>query len=81
MPLRVPRAGSATAWGGTEPLEYEFDFDDDGKPENVGSASTARHTYARPGTYKVRITVRNLSWGTKRSEVLDVPVGAKGAAE
>jgi PKD repeat protein len=51
-----------------QPLEYDFDFDDDGKPEVTGTASTARHTFARPGRYKVHVTVRNPAWGTKASE-------------
>jgi NADH-quinone oxidoreductase subunit L len=51
-----------------QPLEYEFDFDDDGKPDVTGTSSEAHHTYARPGTYKLRITVRNPAWGTKNTE-------------
>jgi NADH-quinone oxidoreductase subunit L len=63
------------AHGSQQPLEYEFDFDDDGKPEVTGTSSEAHHTYARPGKYKLRITVRNLAWGTQRTEVqrLEVP--------
>jgi hypothetical protein len=57
-----------------QPLEYEFDFDDDGKPEVTGTASTARHTYARAGSYKLRITVRNPAWDTKRTEVQRIEV-------
>jgi NADH-quinone oxidoreductase subunit L len=57
-----------------QPLEYEFDFDDDGRPEVVGTSSEARHTYARPGSYKLRITVTNPAWGTRRSEVTRVEV-------
>jgi hypothetical protein len=56
------------------PLEYEFDFDDDGKPEVTGTASTARHTYARPGKYKIRVTVRNPAWETKRTQITRVEV-------
>jgi NADH-quinone oxidoreductase subunit L len=56
------------------PLEYEFDFDDDGKPEVTGTASTARHTYARPGHYKVRVTTRNPAWATKRTHVQRIEV-------
>src|SRR5450432_3641439 len=51
-----------------QPLEYEFDFDDDGKPEVVGTSAQAHHTYARPGRYRLVITVRNPAWGTKRTE-------------
>jgi NADH-quinone oxidoreductase subunit L len=51
-----------------QPLEYSFDFDDDGKPEVTGTASSAHHTYARPGSYKLRVTVKNLAWGTTTSE-------------
>jgi len=57
-----------------QPLEYEFDFDDDGKPEVTGTVSTAHHTYARPGSYKLRITVRNPAWGTSQSETHRVEV-------
>jgi NADH-quinone oxidoreductase subunit L len=57
-----------------QPLEYEFDFDDDGKAEVSGTSSSARHTYARPGSYKVRITVSSPAWGTKRSEVRRIEV-------
>jgi NADH-quinone oxidoreductase subunit L len=56
------------------PLEYEFDFDNDGKPEVTGTAPTAHHTYARPGSYKVRVTVRNPAWATKRSQVQRIEV-------
>jgi NADH-quinone oxidoreductase subunit L len=57
-----------------QPLNYEFDFDDDGKPEVTGTSSTARHTYARPGSYKLRITVSNPAWDTKRTEVQRIEV-------
>ena len=57
------------------PLEYEFDFDDDGKPEITGTSSTARHTYARAGIYKLVITVRNPAWSTKRKQNLRIEVG------
>ncbi|HEY2731340.1 MAG TPA: NADH-quinone oxidoreductase subunit L [Polyangia bacterium] len=57
-----------------QPLEYEFDFDDDGKPEVVGASPEAHHTYARPGSYKLRITVRSPAWGTKRTEVQRIEV-------
>jgi NADH-quinone oxidoreductase subunit L len=57
-----------------QPLEYEFDFDDDGKPEVTGLAAQAHHTYARPGAYTLRITVRNPAWGTKRTEVARIEV-------
>jgi NADH-quinone oxidoreductase subunit L len=57
-----------------QPLEYEFDFDDDGRPEVVGTSSQAHHSYARPGSYKLRITVRNPAWGTKRTEVTRIEV-------
>jgi len=40
----------------------------------VGTASQAHHTYARPGSYKLRITVRNPAWGTSRVEVQRIEV-------
>jgi NADH-quinone oxidoreductase subunit L len=57
-----------------QPLEYEFDFDDDGKPEVTGTSSEAHHTYARPGRYKLRITVKNPAWGTKNTETTQIEV-------
>jgi NADH-quinone oxidoreductase subunit L len=57
-----------------QPLEYEFDFDDDGRPEVTGTLAEAHHTYARPGSYKLRLTVRNPAWGTKRTEVTRIEV-------
>jgi NADH-quinone oxidoreductase subunit L len=57
-----------------QPLTYEFDFDDDGKPEVTGTSSEARHTYARPGSYKLKITVTNPAWGTTQSEVERIEV-------
>ena len=62
------------AHGPQQPLEYEFDFDDDGRPEVTGTSPEARHTYARPGDYKLRITVTNPAWGTRRSEVRRIEV-------
>ncbi len=58
-----------------QPLEYSFDFDDDGKPEVTGTSSQAHHSYARPGSYKLHITVRNPAWGTSDSEThrIEVP--------
>jgi NADH-quinone oxidoreductase subunit L len=79
--LRIASTGLAVevdarrgAKASQQPLEYEFDFDDDGKPEIVGTASQARHTYARPGSYKLRITVKNPAWGTSRTEVARIEV-------
>jgi len=65
------RKGSKTS---QQPLEYEFDFDDDGKPEVTGASSLAHHTYARPGNYKLRITASNPGWGTKNTNVYRVEV-------
>jgi NADH-quinone oxidoreductase subunit L len=58
-----------------QPLQYEFDFDDDGKPDVTGTSSEAHFTYARPGRYDVQVTVRNLAWGTKNhdSQHVEVP--------
>src|SRR4029079_12795829 len=56
------------------PLEYELDLDDDGKPEVTGTSSSARHTYGRPGSYKLRVTATNPAWGTKREQVTRIEV-------
>jgi NADH-quinone oxidoreductase subunit L len=57
------RAGKPSA----RPLEYAFDFEDDGKPEVKGAAATAHHDYPKPGTYTLRVTVRDARWGTTDS--------------
>ncbi len=46
------------------PLEYAFDFDD-GKPEVKSASPTAHHDYRKPGSYTVRVEVRDKRWGTK----------------
>ena len=48
----------------TRPLEYEFDFGD-GRPHVKGMSPEARHDYDRPGSYTVRVTVRDTRWGTE----------------
>ncbi len=47
--------------------EYAFDFDDDGKPEVTGAEPAAHHVYPHPGSYTVRVQVKDPSWGTSRT--------------
>jgi NADH-quinone oxidoreductase subunit L len=54
------RNGRASA----RPLDYAFDFDDDGKPEATGATPTASHVYAQPGQHTIRVTVTDPRWGT-----------------
>jgi len=49
------------------PVEYSFDFDDDGKPEVTGASPSASHVYGRPGRYTIRVVVRDTRWGTTDS--------------
>jgi NADH-quinone oxidoreductase subunit L len=49
------------------PLEYSFDFGDDQKAAAPGAATSARHVYARPGRYTVRVEVKDPRWGTSSS--------------
>jgi PKD domain len=60
---------------GSHPLEYSFDFDGDGKPEVEGAAPSARHDYPRPGTYTVRVRVKDTRWGTSNAleQKVEVP--------
>ncbi len=55
-------------------LDYSFDFDDDGKPEVTGVASGAHHVYPQPGTYTVRVKVKDPSWGTSSTLTQKVEV-------
>ena len=48
----------------TRPLEYGFDFDDDGKTDVTGSTPSAHHVYPHPGQYTIRVRVRDPRWGT-----------------
>jgi hypothetical protein len=48
----------------SRPLEYSFDFDDGGKVESTGAGPTAHHTYTHPGTYTIRVDVKDPRWGT-----------------
>jgi NADH-quinone oxidoreductase subunit L len=48
------------------PLEYTFDFDDDGRSEITGTAAEAHHHYPKPGTYTVRVEIKDPRWGTHR---------------
>jgi PKD repeat protein len=61
-----PAYGDAGAAGrsGVRPLEYSFDFDDDGKPEVTGASTSASHVYPRAGRYTIRVDVKDGRWGT-----------------
>jgi NADH-quinone oxidoreductase subunit L len=48
-------------------LEYSFDFNDDGRPEVTGTEPSAHHDYGKPGTYTIRVDVRDPRWGTHSS--------------
>ena len=50
-----------------QPLQYSFDFGDDGKPAAPGATPAAHHTYARPGAYTIRVEVKDPRWGTSAS--------------
>jgi NADH-quinone oxidoreductase subunit L len=54
------RAGRAP----TRPLEYAFDFGD-GRPVVKGTTAEQRHEYDRPGSYTIRVTVKDPRWGTE----------------
>ena len=51
----------------SESLEYSYDFDDGGKPEAAATAPTAHHNYARPGSYTIRVDVKDTHWNTSSS--------------
>jgi PKD repeat protein len=50
--------------GPTRALEYAFDFGD-GRPIVKGAGAEQRHDYDRPGTYTIRVTVRDQRWDTE----------------
>ncbi len=55
------RRGSKPA---TRPLDYTFNFGDDGKRQVTGAAPAAHHVYPQAGKYTVRVEVKDPSWGT-----------------
>ncbi|HXU60071.1 MAG TPA: NADH-quinone oxidoreductase subunit L [Polyangia bacterium] len=55
-------------------LEYSFDFNDDGRPEVTGTEPSAHHDYGKPGTYTIRVDVRDPRWGTHSSVKREVHV-------
>ncbi|MBC8133062.1 MAG: NADH-quinone oxidoreductase subunit L [Deltaproteobacteria bacterium] len=55
------RAGKTSPRG----LTYAFDFDDDGRPEVVGTKADARYTYDKVGTHTIRVTVTDPRWHTE----------------
>ena len=57
------RGGHAT----TRSLEYDYDFDDDGKAEIIKGAAVAKHNYPRPGVYTVEVKVHDPRWGTSNT--------------
>ena len=52
---------------GSDSLEYSYDFDDGGKAEAPGAAPTAHHNYSRPGSYTIRVDVKDTHWNTSSS--------------
>ena len=57
-------ARRASARASTRPLEYVFDFGD-GRPVVKGTAAEQRHDYDRPGSYTIRVTIKDTRWGTE----------------
>jgi len=61
-------AFTATVTGGTEPINYEWDFGD-GEP---GAGATPTHTYAMWGTYTATVTATNAAGVAVTTTVLTV---------
>ena len=57
-------AHRAAARASTRPLEYVFDFGD-GRPVVKGTTAEQRHDYDRPGSYTIRVTIKDPRWGTE----------------
>jgi NADH-quinone oxidoreductase subunit L len=54
-------------------LQYVFDFDDGKLPVQQASPELS-HTYSQPGTYKVKVQVKDPRWGTSDSVSKNVTV-------
>ena len=57
-------ARRASARASTRPLEYVFDFGD-GRPVVKGTTGEQRHDYDRPGSYTIRVTIKDPRWDTE----------------
>jgi NADH-quinone oxidoreductase subunit L len=49
------------------PLSYEFDFDEDGRPDKESDRPTASFSYEGRGNYTIRVTVRDPRWSTSNT--------------
>jgi NADH-quinone oxidoreductase subunit L len=49
------------------PLSYEFDFDEDGRPDKETERPTASFSYEGRGSYNIRVTVRDPRWSTSNT--------------
>jgi NADH-quinone oxidoreductase subunit L len=64
MHVTVDASKGATAG---RALDYEFDFDEDGRPDKDGDRPTASFSYEGRGTYTIRVTVRDPRWSTSNT--------------
>jgi NADH-quinone oxidoreductase subunit L len=55
---------ASTAGSSGRPLYYDFDFDEDGKPDREGNSPKARWTYEGRGNYTINVTIRDQRWGS-----------------
>jgi len=60
---------------------YEYDFNDDGKPERVTKSSHESYTYDKPGAHTIRVTVKDDVWHTSSSEPVKIELGVAGAPQ
>jgi NADH-quinone oxidoreductase subunit L len=65
--LNVDVDARRTGRAASRPVEYAFDFDDDGKPEASGASPEGHHHYGRPGTYTIRVEIKDPRWGTHKT--------------
>jgi hypothetical protein len=49
------------------PLSYEFDFDEDGRPDKESERPSASFSYEGRGNYTIRVTVRDARWSTSNT--------------
>ena len=56
------------------PMDYDFDFDEDGTPNRMGKNPIATFAYEGRGTYTVKVTITDPRWGTTRTLTQKVTV-------
>lgn len=62
---------TATVFGATGTITYEWDFDNDGQIDETTYTDTVTHIYPKGGLYSIALTIRTEGGATKQAVLLD----------